>query len=209
MMIKRLALLLVLLCLLTVATQSVFAADHEEWPDDFSTWPPAASQLCASARTKADAFWSRLRSSSWIAVGKPDAPRIVYAFGDPNCIFCHKFWRSSQPWIRAGRVQLRYIPVDILGASSTAKAAAIIMSSNPVSALHRHESAFSSGGIAPATTVADAARKQLEHNRELLQQLGFSSVPAIVTRGGQGAQCWPGLPAPADLQYIMGSLDDG
>lgn len=207
---NRLAVVLLLvLPLAAVAIQTATAASDSEWPDDFPDWPSANTTPCGGAKTNPDAFWAKLESSAWVAVGDPDAPRTVYAFGDPNCIYCYKFWMSAQPWVNAGLVQLRYIPVGILGNDSTRKAATILMAADPVAALTRQQQQFLSGSVAPATRISAAAQKQLRQNESLLQELGFSWVPAIIGRDQQQrAQCWPGLPAPGDLKYIMGPIDN-
>lgn len=70
--------------------------------------------------------WTQLEQSTWIGDGKSNAPRTVYTFTDPNCPFCNKFWNDARPWIASGKVQLRYVMVAILGATSPGKAAALL-----------------------------------------------------------------------------------
>jgi len=50
-----------------------------------------------------DDVWKTLEKSTWIQDGKPDAPRVVYVFSDPNCPYCYKFWQAARPWVESGR----------------------------------------------------------------------------------------------------------
>ncbi len=42
-------------------------------------------------------MWQRLESSTWIADGAAEAPRVIYLFSDPNCPFCNMFWKQARP----------------------------------------------------------------------------------------------------------------
>ena len=66
--------------------------------------------------------WNQLEKSSWIADGSPSAPRVIYTFTDPNCPYCNKFWNDAQPWVKAGKVQVRHVLVGILRDNSAGKA---------------------------------------------------------------------------------------
>ncbi|MEI8632915.1 thiol:disulfide interchange protein DsbG [Vibrio sp. PP-XX7] len=67
-------------------------------------------------------IWAQLSSATWVRDGKADAPRIIYAFSDANCPYCHRFWEVSRPWVNAGKVQVRYIFVGVIREDSPAEA---------------------------------------------------------------------------------------
>ena len=56
---------------------------------------------------QSEKIWQQLSESSWVLDGNPNASRVVYAFTDPNCPYCQKFWQQARPWVDAGNVQIR------------------------------------------------------------------------------------------------------
>ena len=73
--------------------------------------------------------------------GRPTAP-LLYVFADPNCSFCYRFYRMAEPLVSSGRLQIRWVIVAFLQASSSAKATAILSASDPRAALHADEDRF-------------------------------------------------------------------
>ncbi|MGE8106738.1 thiol:disulfide interchange protein DsbG [Allorhizobium sp. NPDC080224] len=150
--------------------------------------------------------WQKLERSTWVKDGSPNAPRIVYVFTDPNCPYCHQFWKSARPWVEAGKVQLRHVMVGVIRQDSPAKAAAILEAKSPEEALAENEHKYEDGGIAPLETVSPAMAEKLEHNATLMTELGFSGTPAIVFRKADGSiGQMAGLPQDAALEMILGS----
>ena len=86
-------------------------------------------------------MWQRLESSTWIADGAAEAPRVIYMFSDPNCPFCNMFWKQARPWVEAGDVQLRHVMVGMLRPDSAGKSAALLAAKDPEAALNEHEAA--------------------------------------------------------------------
>lgn len=200
---------LLLMAMVCSAGVAAAAGTDEFSPSgDFGSGMDAASRR-ADAAEHPGRTWSALASSRWVGDGSADAKKILYLFSDPNCVYCYRFWKASRPWVKSGKVQVRYILVGILGSDSIAKAATILASSSPVVALAAHERSYPKGGITPSQRVSAAARRQLERNRALLRELGFQGVPGIVARDDQQqVQLWPGLPADADLPELLGPRDD-
>ena len=75
--------------------------------------------------------WAKVEASHWVRVGKADAPRVIYSFSDPNCPYCNRFWEAAQPWVAAGKVQIRQILVGVIREDSANKAAAILAAASP------------------------------------------------------------------------------
>ena len=92
------------------------------------------------SRPQSDILWDRLeKDSHWIAEGSDTAKSTVYVFTDPNCPFCKRLWKDAQPWVESGKVQLRHIPVGVLGQSSRKKAAYILAAKDKTQALMDNE----------------------------------------------------------------------
>lgn len=130
--------------------------------------------------------WPALEDSNWVADGADDAERKIYVFTDPNCPYCHKFYEIARPWVEAGKVQLRHIPVGILKPSSAGKAAAILGAEDPSAALAQHENNYTNGGITPLEDMTPALRQQVAANNMLMSSLGIQGTPGLVYRDDDG-----------------------
>lgn len=159
------------------------------------------------ARPMGEKTWTRLESAHWIRDGREDAPRVIYAFSDPNCPYCNRFWEAARPWVDAGKVQIRHLMVGVIKQDSAAKVAAIMADPEPGVALARNERAFAQGGIQPATSVPAEVRRVLDANELLMMELGFGGTPALVFRDDAGTvQRRGGMPQGPDLGVVLGAL---
>jgi thiol:disulfide interchange protein DsbG len=149
--------------------------------------------------------WNQLEKSSWIANGSKSAPRIIYTFTDPNCPYCNKFWNEAQPWVKAGKVQVRHVLVGILMDSSAGKAAALLSAADPQAALVLHEQQHASGGVKPLPEITAKVRAQLDANEALMQQLGSSATPTTFYKDASGnLQRVQGAPSAEMLIKVLG-----
>ena len=171
-------------------------------------------------KAMADAVWTQLEKSHWIADGRDGAPRTVYVFTDPNCPYCNKLWSDARPWVDAGKVQLRHVMVGILTPTSAGKAAALLNDKNPAAALDAYERAhvasneksLASGrpkplgddGVKPLSIVPPALQARLDANAKLMASYGLQATPAVVWRDAKGSvQMRQGLPE-GELTAIFG-----
>lgn len=156
-------------------------------------------------------IWKELENSHWVADGSDDAERVVYEFTDANCPFCHKFWESSRPWVRKGKVQVREIMVGVIKPDSIPKAATILAAKDPTKALTENEKGYddeSGGGIKPLENIPEEAKKKVEENNELMQKHGFFATPILVYKDEDGkVQVTQGLPQGDKLYDVMGSSE--
>lgn len=153
-------------------------------------------------------FWQRLELSTWVLDGAADAPRIVYVIADANCPYCSQFWKQARPWVKAGKVQLRHVLVGILREDSAGKAAAILSSKSPQTALNNHEAAGKDSNIRPLVRIPDAINGKLAANLVLMRDLGAAATPAIFYMDGDRLQQHQGAPRAETLQQILGPLPD-
>lgn len=157
----------------------------------------------------AQQMWGRLAEQQWIGIGKKEAPHIVYMFADPYCPYCSAFWQQAQPWITAGKVQLRVLLVAMLKPESRLTAAALLMAKDPTAALTAYEN--SHGKTVPNTPDKPDTRvlKALQDNLDLMDSLGGQATPSIYYLNPQGRlQQHQGKPDDESLRQIMGDVPD-
>ncbi|AOE51005.1 thiol:disulfide interchange protein DsbG [Kangiella sediminilitoris] len=150
--------------------------------------------------------WKELEDSNWIADGKDDAPVTIYTFTDPNCPYCYKFREAADPWIKAGKVQLRHIMVAILRKSSMDKAATIMGSKDPETMLQKHHEQFDQGGIEIDPEAIEKGQVRVQLNTNMMQRLGFGATPSSLFKDKDGkVKAIQGLPQDEVLETMMGS----
>ncbi|KDR25266.1 thiol:disulfide interchange protein DsbG [Caballeronia zhejiangensis] len=165
-------------------------------------------------------LWAQLEHATWVVDGKPTAPKVVYVFTDPNCPYCSRFWVEARPWVDAGRMQIRHVLVGILTPSSPGKAAALLTSRDPSSALHDYEArqtktvdaqmaagharALEDKTLPPLDPIPVDIAKKLAANAELMHAFTMQATPGFVWRDNAGAvQARTGLP-PDQLESVLG-----
>ncbi|AMB85733.1 dihydroneopterin aldolase [Pseudomonas agarici] len=149
--------------------------------------------------------WGQMEKSNWIEDGKPDAPRIVYLFSDPNCPYCNMFWEQARPWVDAGKVQLRHIMVGIIREDSAAKAAALFTAKDSQLALHDHEKAGKGSSLKPLASIPKEIQAKLDANMELMEELELSATPSIFYLDDNGdLQQQQGAPSADKLVHMLG-----
>lgn len=146
-----------------------------------NTAPTVAS---AQAGSPTDAVLANIGQATWVAEGQ--GRRAVYIFFDPNCPACQMLYKNLQPFIHSHDLQLRWVPVAIVNATSAGKAAAILQAPDPAAALRRNEESYHTdsyrGGIEEDIPTASTERK-LRANERLLDQLDIPVVPTMLFAG--------------------------
>lgn len=154
-----------------------------------------------------DTIWSFLETSEWALDGEKDAPHIVYEFKDPNCPYCHKFWEDSQPWVKAGKVQVRAIMVGFLTPTSFDKAVAILAADERSQALKDNEENYSQDGGSVKLLKKNPSNvaTMVEANNNLMASLGFSATPTVIYKDKSGKmRLIQGAPQGEELIRAMG-----
>jgi thiol:disulfide interchange protein DsbG len=193
---RHTALVLLFSILLTLG----FSAHAAEKPD------------AAQARQKAAAaILADIKQSTWIRDGK--SAHVIYVFFDPNCPYCHKVYEMLRPQVQRGEVELRWVVVGKLMATSTGKAAAMLEAKDPTEALHRNERGFSRetgnfGGIEEEPAPREDTLRRLNANHALLNRSGFDAVPALLFRTKDGkTDIIRGAPPAAFLEKLLKDLE--
>lgn len=154
-----------------------------------------------------DSIWSFLEESEWALDGEEEASHIVYEFKDPNCPYCNKFWQDAQPWVKAGKVQVRAIMVGFLTPTSFDKAVAILAADDRSQALKDNEENYSQqgGSIKPLKKNPTNVVTMVEANNNLMASLGLSATPTVIYKDESGKmRLIQGAPQGEELIRAMG-----
>lgn len=114
-------------------------------------------------------------------LGSEMSVRRVFVFFDPQCPHCAALWNAAKP-LKA-QARFIWIPVDLLGPTSTAQGAALLASADPVAAMDQHEASLAArqGGLA-AQGELQAQKALVTANTALMTRYGFTGVPVVVAR---------------------------
>lgn len=132
---------------------------------------------------------------------------VLYVFFDANCPFCHFTWKALQPYEKAG-LQVRWIPVAVLGESSLPKAVAIMAAKDKTNAFRAMQEQYRMGApMAPgqaAPSKPEVAEK-IRRNGELMEKFSISGTPGIVWKDRDGkVRVKGGMPRLSEIPRITG-----
>ncbi len=167
-------------------------------------WPAAAAATTQAAASsalaldwaanpetaRAAALMASIGKAHWVQEGS--GPRIVYIFFDPNCPYSHKLYLATRAEVGKAGLQLRWIPVGQLEASSPGKAAAILSAPSPLAAFHKNENDWDfgdspAGGIRPLKHPAPEVVRQLQTNAALMHAADLHTFPVMLYRSVSGS----------------------
>ncbi|WP_148863312.1 thiol:disulfide interchange protein DsbG [Marinobacter fonticola] len=124
-----------------------------------------------------------------VSEGGEDVPE-VYVFADPNCIFCHKFWKQTRSWVSEGKVRLHWVMVGFLKPSSLGFSAAIMNADDRAKALQAFEENFGNSGngsgISELTPIPANLKAALDQHSQWMAELGFSGTPGLLFKDASG-----------------------
>lgn len=170
-----------------------------------ATAPAAAAQ---NPRAGADAVLAAAPTATWIADG--DGRRIVYIFFDPNCPSCQTLYQNLRPFLASHALQLRWIPVAVVNATSAGKAAAILEAPDPTAAFRRNEEHYDTDTYAGAIEEQIPSREteqKLSANERLLNRLTIPVVPSMLFADKNGrAAIIQGTLSPVALRKVFDRL---
>jgi len=156
-----------------------------------------------------EAQWDRIVNSYWFADGASNdkATRVVYGFFDANCIYCHLAWLALEPYMEKG-LQVRWIPVAIIGQDSDVKAAAIVQASVASDAMRAGHRQWEQGGFPAAELVPDNVRDGLDANLLLMRSLGVKGTPAFFYKDAEERiQSVGGMPRLSQAAEMAGMVE--
>lgn len=183
---------------LTILVAGAGWSTHANAANDNRQVPLHIQQLAESLLTD-------IGQATWIAEGK--GPHVVYVFFDPNCPYCHKVYENTRARVKSGKLQLRWIPVGILVATSHGKAGAILGAKDPLKAFYQNEDHYdrsAGGGGINEDLVTPAVDKKLQANADLLARTRVGAVPLMLFRTDNGTPILiQGSPPKARLENML------
>ncbi len=166
----------------------------------------AAPAATASPIPHAQAYDTLAQEGKGFTVGSMMSTRTVYVLFDPQCPHCGHLWQSSAPL--QNRAKFVWLPVAIMNAKSLTQGAAILGAANPQETMNEHERSLlgGQGGISASSSVPPEIEASIKHNTDLLNRLGATSVPFIVTKHPDSGQVvtQAGSMAPEALAQMLG-----
>ena len=145
----------------------------------------------------------------WFSVGKRGAP-TVYTIVDPDSPFCAKAMTNLKDEVELGKLQLRVVPVPVLGERSADLIAAVLTDKEPPVAFWRHEiqiGAFGASDLTPADFIAlrPELRAAIKNNLALMSRLNIEGVPFFAFDTSDGPEIHFGVPEPS---IFAGAIPD-
>ena len=143
----------------------------------------AHAETGRAGRPSSSASLARLFERSAAAFGFTLGERgpLVVLLGDPTCSFSRSAAARLGRAALDGRLQLRVVPVAVLGADAARRAVAIAAHSEPARAW------FEGGGAAGPTLGSETGAERIARNNALFDEWGASAVPLIAWRTRDGA----------------------
>ena len=150
-------------------------------------------------------------NTAWILDGKSNAKGMIYVVGDPNCIYCNKFYKDTRSFVKNGDVALRWIWVGFLKPSSAGMAKAILAAKDPAAEMAKNEGNFSArseqGGIQPLQNPSKEVDAKFMKNTAFMNKYKFPGTPVLIYVDNKGApHTVYGVPAGKQLKTLIDSL---
>lgn len=146
---------------------------------------------------QAQKIWQRVQGLKALKDGGSGAD--IYVFVDPTCQYCHRLMSMVRPYIAAGKLQVRWLPVAILSSRSPGLAEAMYKAPNVAQAIQ----SVSTNMLKPMPET-EAMRLQLAQNLLAMRDTGQTGVPLMVYRVGQRVVIKSGVPTDAELAALAG-----
>ncbi|MDF2940169.1 MAG: hypothetical protein K0R66_811 [Gammaproteobacteria bacterium] len=164
----------------------------------------------------AQGAYQSIANIHWFSEGSDTAPHKMYVVIDPNCVYCHMIYQALETYIAKNQLQVRWVPVGLVKASSPGKAAHLLSlksNADQVALLKQDEANFNNGqeegGISEldsndsANASAFAALKQ---NNGFFTQYQFIGTPILIYAKADGSSSiYAGLAQGKDLDDIVNS----
>ncbi|MGH8077429.1 MAG: thiol:disulfide interchange protein DsbG [Lysobacter sp.] len=155
-------------------------------PDDLSR-AGISSKTAGPSPASAKSLWRSLGGLQALVDGK--AGPVVYVFADPACPYCHAFMRQARPSIRAGKLQVRWLPMALLSRGSRGLAEAMYRSGKPEQVIE----ALLQQKLLPLRETPEI-RAVLAKNLQAMRTTGYTGVPTIVYRADGRVVVSTGVP---------------
>lgn len=161
---------------------------------------PGTTQVAAQKPAKSELLWRDLGQAATISFGADDAP-LAYMVVDLSCDHCKMLWDKIQPAVEAKVLQIKLLPIAILGEESEARGTALLSQGNPADAWLVH----TKGGTEPTDTTK-AGEKAFALNQALAKAYRLNSTPILIYRDQSQQKVKMVLGTPNDMNTIWTDL---
>lgn len=135
-----------------------------------------------------------IKESKYLITGNPQSEDEIYVFIDPNCGYCHKAYAmiEKDPKVTKNH-KIHWIPVGVLGPSSTNKAQALL--GTPAEEQYRSMDAMMTKMPYQAQMEEmENGASALKGNMQIFSGNGFNGVPVVIKKQGDDIDIVEGLP---------------
>lgn len=166
-----------------------------------ATTPTPPSTSTVAQLSAGEQLLNEVNRSSWIAFGNT-LGRALTVFMDPNCDHCHIFFKQLQPYVAAGKIYLRVIPVSVITQESRGDMINILSGSDPAASW----TAKIAGQPIPAPAqINPQAESSLAANNAIFGRWKLGVTPYSIYRTNSGEiKVLAG--EPTDLNAFLGEL---
>ncbi len=174
-------------------------------PAAVASAPPVEQGIAApagkSGEPPSERLWKQVLSSTYLKMGSDSAPPL-YAIMDPRCHFCHDFYTAvSSKYLANNAVQLRVIPVGILGADSAKEANQVVSSPDAAKLWDEIEH----NNIADLPAIASDSPTKIDKNHQIMRDWHLTGTPALIYRNKDG-KVKIILGVPKDMDELIADL---
>ncbi|GAC1410674.1 MAG: thiol:disulfide interchange protein DsbG [Burkholderiaceae bacterium] len=169
---------------------------------------PLSKQYASQYMPKPDqtALYREIEQADAVTEGTLVNPKsLLYVFFDANCPYCHFTWKALQPYEKAG-LQVKWVPVAVLGETSLPKAIAVMSASDRTAAFRTMQEQFVPGKPSAAPTAMPAkpgVAEGIRRNGVLMERFGINGTPGVVWKDHAGKiQTKGGMPRLSELPSI-------
>lgn len=173
---------------------------------------PGLGTAVAQEPDKAAALLAAMDQATTIQQGH--GTHRLYVFFDPNCPYCHQLYLKLRPLVARDDLQVHWVVLGMLTASSEPKAAAMLQAPDRLKAFETNENDYDfaangqpGGGILPASTILPRTRQALQRNLQIYRSQKLFGVPVLVWKRRDGrAAMTVGVPSSAELSRLLADL---
>jgi len=126
--------------------------------------------------------FSKAESAAWIQDGK--AGKLVYVIFDPVCPVCHDFYVNTRQAVVNGHLQIRWLPVAILGDRKNSWNLIETLFQSADTETSMRQMAYNQ--LQPAKSASDETVKKLSQNLLILRDLQSRRVPTVLFKDSNG-----------------------
>ena len=163
--------------------------------------------LLAYASVTNNIFLNQIeKHSDSFVIGKSGP--VFTEFFDPDCPYCHFLYEAMAPYVKAGIVRVREVPLAVIDPNSLRRSAFLLQSKHPGTVLSKGEVGYRYGHLAIplANKISAGLQARLDDNARILG-LGDSmgGIPFLVFQNKKAGKvgAMVGLPSPYALRQAI------